>query len=66
MMDYQEIKPKFKKAYPIVYQEKRIIIGGFGKNTVYGGYGTRSRSSDTCRPYPCGYAPNAYGWRQPS
>lgn len=35
MMDYQEIKPKFKKAYPIVYQAKRIIIGGFGKNTVY-------------------------------
>lgn len=35
MINYQEIKPKFKKAYPIVYQKNRIIVGGFGKNTVY-------------------------------
>jgi molybdopterin/thiamine biosynthesis adenylyltransferase len=34
-MDYLQIKPKLKKAYPIVFDEGRIIVGGFGKNTVY-------------------------------
>lgn len=34
-MNYKEIKPKLKKAYPVVYDKNRILVGGFGKNIEY-------------------------------
>lgn len=34
-MNYLEIKPKLKPAYPVIFDTKRVIIGGFGKNVIY-------------------------------
>nr|WP_218925266.1 MULTISPECIES: ThiF family adenylyltransferase [unclassified Gemella] len=34
-MDIMNIKPKVKKAYPVVYMNNSVCVGGFGKITEY-------------------------------
>lgn len=34
-MNYLKIKPKLKRAYPVIFDKGRVIVGGFGKNTIY-------------------------------
>lgn len=34
-MDINKVKPKMKKAYPVVFMKKKVYVGGFGEITKY-------------------------------